>query len=762
MFVLLPLLQLSCLVLSSAAADDTLLTGSAVDLLLARGADVDDDLGRGYTPLMDASLWSNHDAAVELIARGANVNVALHAAPYRINDMITGFGIQPRGLRPIDAWCCWTRVVCNGLDLPLESVPDQASQTWQPTPSDNWVQYGHGMEGRRTVVSKPLRAGAHLPPTSAARPPPLVAAAANQYVRPALMSTPPSPLLPPGWHCPILMTITFINSLSSVVSELIEHGAPVNLPDKDGVTPLAAVFLYSDSFCPFHHSLGKYGREKTPFLGRGRVSRRSEADLPDLGGCPELRACVELLLQNGANPNLADALGNTPRNRLFVAPNLRRYLGHSQDQRLWITPPDRSRMARLLLRHGASPEGIVKPWTKPGWSGGPNSSETWLARHWPSTPLRHAFWDSDYESCDRLLEAGATLDEETVIWMTRLVLEFGTEETHPDTRTALGFVETRAPDAWRAALCDPVCFAIALAREWLDLATEIWGHGLELSGFSRTLVASDLHGPLSLIASNQPTALGVLCLDAAVRRRSHFFLNGLLELGVGPIPRRIMLDAVKSPTDILELLVKHGGPVHISDKATSEDEVSRDRCRNPLKLAIQLGYNSTVRALIKFSQHPIDPRFRAFYLSEACTWLDPVALACLLEPPSMRLVEADITGKVDVPLARLVRLADTLCARNKSHDPGFVGPQWVLRNIKRWMACVTAFARVGVDAAVRDRSGRSALDYLREHMVYVGKNRFKRQLAAELRSIGGVAVEDSADPAACYEALGAMKIDAKQ
>lgn len=175
-----------CLVLSCAAADAPLLTGTAVDLLLARGADVDDDLGRGYTPLMDACLRSsNHERAVELIARGANVNTALHAAPYRILNQITASDMQTDGVRPIDA-CCWTRQLCKPLMLSLESLPDEASQTWQPTPSEGWVQYDHGIEGRRTLVSKLLTAGAHLPPAAAHRPPPLVAAAANQYVLNAL------------------------------------------------------------------------------------------------------------------------------------------------------------------------------------------------------------------------------------------------------------------------------------------------------------------------------------------------------------------------------------------------------------------------------------------------------------------------------------------------------------------------------------------------------------------------------------------------
>ncbi|KAK3905658.1 ankyrin repeat-containing domain protein [Staphylotrichum tortipilum] len=152
---------------------------AAVDLLLARGANVDDDLGNGYTPLIDASLRSNHERVLELIARGVDVNTALFATPHRIREELTILGFRIQAARPIDAWC-WTPRRSSRQTLPLELLPDTPSQTWRPTPSENWAQYNHEMEMRRTVVSKLLGAGAHLTPAKAVCPPPLVAAAANQ------------------------------------------------------------------------------------------------------------------------------------------------------------------------------------------------------------------------------------------------------------------------------------------------------------------------------------------------------------------------------------------------------------------------------------------------------------------------------------------------------------------------------------------------------------------------------------------------------
>ncbi|KAK3905657.1 hypothetical protein C8A05DRAFT_30541 [Staphylotrichum tortipilum] len=431
-------------------------------------------------------------------------------------------------------------------------------------------------------------------------------------------------------------------------------------------------------------------------------------------------------------------------------------------------------MARLLLRHGANPKGTIKPTTTSAQDYYCKPAETWAANRWPLTPVQHAFWHSGFKACDRLLEAGLVLDKDTVLWMIRAVLDNGHKEAGADTRAALEFIEARAPDAWRAALRDPLCFTLALMRRWVDLATEFWGHGLELSGFSQkqdldklnSTWAAPFHG--RAIPFDGPAKLGALCLDAAVTCDSHFLLDGLLKLGVGPIPPIALLTAVEdSANEILELLVKHGGLVHIKDDETGDDREfriwnARDRvngCLNPVRLAIQLGYNDSIRVLLKWSQPPVDPWFRSFYLLEACTMLDPETVVCLLEHPDMRPSEPDITGEIDVPLARLVRLADRLCSRYLPDERAFTGPQSILRNIKRWLACVAAFARVGVDAAVRDRAGKSALDYLGEHMAYVGKNRFRRQLAAELRSVGGVEVGDRADPAACYEALAAMEID---
>lgn len=93
-----------------------------IDVLVAHGADIDDDIGHGYTPLIDACLMKDFDSACELIDRGADVNIEFHAAPPRISEdpiiaKFTGRGVRPIGMSnlcclspPVQVvsgtWCC--------------------------------------------------------------------------------------------------------------------------------------------------------------------------------------------------------------------------------------------------------------------------------------------------------------------------------------------------------------------------------------------------------------------------------------------------------------------------------------------------------------------------------------------------------------------------------------------------------------------------------------------------------------------------------
>lgn len=204
-----------------------------VDTLLARGADIDDDLAAGYTPLTDACLFGEFASARKLIARGADVNVVCTAYPvafsrYRYqttHSLLTCL----RGHRPIDL-CCMkqqntTRSLRYRRDAPIPRFgpgahePPLAVETSEPLPVVD--------EGLRApVVQALLDAGADIGPCehSPLLVPPIVAAAAEHLVH--------------------------------VVRLLLDRGAGVDSHDKDGNTSLMAALNYSPHWCPSHAKIG--------------------------------------------------------------------------------------------------------------------------------------------------------------------------------------------------------------------------------------------------------------------------------------------------------------------------------------------------------------------------------------------------------------------------------------------------------------------------------------------------------------------------
>lgn len=225
-------------------------------------------------------------------------------------------------------------------------------------------------------------------------------------------------------------------------------------------------------------------------------------------------------------------------------------------------------------------------------------------------------------------------------------------------------------------------------------------------------------------------------------------LHNLLELGVRPIPSSALLLAIPKPgfsdrdTGQLECLLKHGAPVHVEDNATDGSGIHREYtgteelygCVNAVKLAIKWTDHECIRLMLTAAGDTIDSWFRFFYLKEADTRLFPATVACLLEFPSLHLHETDLSDTVDLPLAHLVRDAETLCSPLYGHSHSWFDPVSKLKNADSWVACVAAFSQARVDPSMRDRAGKSALDYLGEHLAYVGRNRFKNNLASQLRS----------------------------
>ncbi|MEQ2008680.1 MAG: ankyrin repeat domain-containing protein [Limisphaerales bacterium] len=103
---------------------------------------------------------------------------------------------------------------------------------------------------------------------------------------------------------------------ADIVMTLLTNGANVNLPDTNGVTPLRARFLAAND--PVPDPVPKPGFSKHPAAPNSPKATVTRADTlppelrpPSLAGQPPLGNLLLLLLENGADPKIADAKGDT-------------------------------------------------------------------------------------------------------------------------------------------------------------------------------------------------------------------------------------------------------------------------------------------------------------------------------------------------------------------------------------------------------------------------------------------------------------------
>lgn len=226
-----------------------------VDALLARGADINDDLAAGYTPLTDACFFGEFPSALALIARGADVNVACTAVPTVFTRARSPYPkallVCLRGHRPIDMCCLKQQGATRSIRYQRHAVvnprfqppPDPMLPPPRPEPLPIVDE-----SLRITVVRALLDASADLGAckNSPSLVPPIVAAAAEHLV--------------------------------DVVRLLLDRGAEVDSTDKDGNTPLMAALNYSLHWC---HSHAKVGPLSTRPFGLQRPARQVQA--PNIG-----------------------------------------------------------------------------------------------------------------------------------------------------------------------------------------------------------------------------------------------------------------------------------------------------------------------------------------------------------------------------------------------------------------------------------------------------------------------------------------------
>ncbi|KAK3987580.1 hypothetical protein QBC44DRAFT_118006 [Cladorrhinum sp. PSN332] len=769
----------------------------ALDLLISRGANIDDDVGYGYTMLIDACVFNSFARASYLVDRGANVNVTCLAFPTTVDTSLLRRAGDDLRVRPIDI-CCWRQ--CEKALPWRQSLGRDLSGT-------EHEHLGREDGARGQLVSKLLAAGANTDACGKTHDsvPPLVAAA--------------------------------VEHLSDVVEALVEGGAPVDLPDKCGVTPLAAAFAYPYSSCrdhskvPGYHECGTQWDKKNTYSDLADSETESDdemgSDGPDQEGqdsdgwnfgqsdsehpdddeshqdnsedeatenendeaendldtnmtdsegenpearvperdrkkleCSELLKCVKILVSNGADVNRADKTGNTPFMRLCTAAPFRRYLGmDEEDQQInwYMHHADKPRMASLLVAHGADRGAKLVPASMFG----EEAVQEWEKYGQPTIALHHAFWDGNIELC-KILCADGEVEEDTMFWLFEFAWQkIGEEDLHTPINQMLldetyEFLKGLPVSAESSAAKKLGCLAIALRAGDLDSAQDILDEGLTLSELQTQVPGK------RWAYGKERVELGTICLREAVaiRHRARSITKRLLELGANPFLPSILLLAVhKRDVETVALLAKYKVEFNIKDDVTGQehdkyhenrmalDEVDNDwigGCVNPLRLAIKRGNVGCIEAMLANSPNHIDPWFRCYYLREACSRLRPPVVVCLLEHASMHVGEADLPVApddtvMDLPLIYLLQNVEKICALaylSENHNRVDITSR--LERIGWWIACLAAFAKAGVDLGLKDKTGKSGLDYLADHIVYTGKDRFRTHLAKQLRVTAGI------------------------
>lgn len=190
-------------------------------------------------------------------------------------------------------------------------------------------------------------------------------------------------------------------------------------------------------------------------------------------------------------------------------------------------------------------------------------------------------------------------------------------------------------------------------------------------------------------------------------------------------------------------------------------------CKNPLGFAIKMGNVASIRAMLTHFPGDIDPWLRCYYLMEACKRLGPAVIACLVEYPKMHVERSDLywlpdDTAVDVPLVYLIEHVGSICGLVNLSSDFCMGMMDRSEPIVWWIGCLSAFSKAGVDPRLRNKAGKSGLDFLGDLLVYMRKDRFMIRLAKELRAKFNLpeAVEqadkDCKEKLAleCYEVLG--------
>lgn len=761
-----------------------------VDALLARGANIDDDLATGYTPLIDACLFGDFSKATELIKRGADVNMTCTAHPSQFSRFRFPILEQLeclRGHRPIDLCCIKQQGVTRSLRYrKTPSSPRFGMNHMPPAPPASHMVHVPEEQKRTDLVRALLDAGADMGPGKHSPPlaPPLVAAAAEHLI--------------------------------DVVRLLLDRGAPVDCTDKEGNTPLMATMSYGIHWCNSHSKIGPLSSRPFALQRPNRAVQTVPTSAKALS-CRQrgnFHECVKLLIEHGASPTATNKLGASPLTLVYspARSEWRKY--KSERPRGHLTFKERAMVVSMLIGLGCDPNTTVNPRAEEDsdseaeednfsiYSGSDSdtsqdtspdsdraSSVSYgrthirrrprsLYKFGPLSVLQCAFWDGDLDLCRSLLKAGAELCTPIVAWMLHITWGYCRYRMRFAAEQILQVLGDLDVDVQAKLGSHPICLLVLIYHRIWDMAEEMLP-AIDKDKFKEVPEEGYawLFGPdtnLSILS----VSWGSACLYEAVNGREESTAEALLKLGIDPNtpdlepPKRPLTRAIEvEQLGMVELLIRYGADVNIADdNAENPVEFSRTDRSNPMINAIRGEDGNIIGAILREQKAPLPEKFSFAYIREAYMIRSPKALSCLLtfpclDPHGRSSDEAAETHLTDI-IRNIIPICDYVGYDIDDEDitPWAISIRVKLERVRLWMECLILLARAGIDPTMRNGEGRSGLEMFGDMINYKGPDRFKIHVRSAVRSrlndvMGDMVSDDVLEPEETFVALAKCEVD---
>lgn len=760
-----------------------------IDNLLARGANIDDDLATGYTPLVDACFFGNFIKAMKLIDRGADVNMTCTAHPTQLSSRRVGVMQQLeclRGHRPIDLCCLKQQAMVRPLRYqpPPPGPPLIVGHHPPPPPPAAGItvpkkQHVPDEQQRLNLITRLLDAGADMGPGkhSPTRAPPLVAAAAQHLVE--------------------------------VVRLLLDRGAPVDCTDKEGTTALMATMSYGIHWCRNHSKVG-------PLSSRPFALQRPDraVDVPTVptrakaNSCRQgdnFLRCVELLLGRGANPMATNNFGVSPLILLYSPAMPTGQEFKSDRPRGHLTFKERAKVVSILIGLGCDPNTSVTPrapddldsdaendnfsaysgssdTSRDTSTGSDDNSSTRsrirrvrprsLRGFGPMSILQCAFWDGDVDLCRTLLKAGAKLDTNTVAWMLYITWGYCRYRMRSASEQLLQVLGDLDVDVQTKLASHPLCLMVLLHHKIWDLAHELL-----------PTIEVDLYKEIPKVGqynwlfdreSDIPECVswGTICLTEAIHGGSVSIVQALLLRNMDPNTPELddstmaLTRAIdRGHLEMIELLIRNGAHVQFTD---STDE--RVKKGNPLINAIRREDANTIGAILREQKDKLESRFSWAYLREAYMIRSPKSLNTLLTFPCMDVHGRSPDEPAETHLTDLIENIIPICdyvsydIEDEDIIPWAISIRTKLERVRLWMECLIILAKANIDPRQTNGQGQSGLELFGNMIKYQGRDRFKTHVRSVLRTrlsevMGEQASEEGLEAGRVWDQLKICKVD---